>query len=106
MQDTQLEGTVHVQVGRGLNALLHNIFDHTAHHLLPTIPLYRLPAAQAAVETAFPSRVIVERLTIKRFLRIVRTCELYDPKARRWMRFKDAGQYGRTACGPAEITPP
>src|SRR5262249_43310899 len=58
-----VRNTPHIVLPLGLNRLFHNFFEHTAHHADPRIPLYRLPAAQAELETAFGTEVVVETLT-------------------------------------------
>ena len=46
----QLRSTTHVTFPWPIERLLHNIMDHPAHHIDPTIPLYELPASQKLLE--------------------------------------------------------
>ncbi len=86
--EAQLSETIHVRFPRPINLLLHHILEHTAHHLRPTIPLYRLESAQAALEDAFPDHVKVLDWTPSRYLRSIRACKLYDYGQHRWLTFE------------------
>ena len=93
--EPQLRGSVHVVFPLGLGALLHNIMDHTAHHIDPLIPLFHVPDAQRAIERHFEAPIFgtpilkpkVQTWTLKFFLDAVRTCKLYDYDAHRWLDF-------------------
>jgi omega-6 fatty acid desaturase (delta-12 desaturase) len=91
-----VRSTTHMVLPFGLGRLLHNILDHTAHHVDPRIPLYHLPEAQAALESTYPQDVPVERLTVRYVLRLLRTCRLYDYQKRQWL------DYDGTPTGPAQ----
>ena len=82
-----VRSTTHTVLPLGLNRLTHSILDHTAHHVDPRVPLYHLPAAQAALEAAYPEDVPVERLTPLYVLRLLRTCRLYDYDRRQWLDY-------------------
>ena len=82
----QLSCTVHAVLPRPLDALLHFIMQHTAHHLDVTIPLYQLRRAQAALE-AESSRIVVYRWTPFTFFRHLRVCKLYDFDRQVWVGF-------------------
>ncbi|MEX2169095.1 MAG: fatty acid desaturase [Pirellulales bacterium] len=84
----QLESSVHVIFPGPINFIFHWIMEHTAHHLRPSIPLYRLPAAQRLIESRERDRIIVFRWSIAAHLDVVRRCKLYDFRARRWMDFE------------------
>ena len=86
----QLTSTTHMVLPRPLGRMLHNIMDHPAHHIDPTIPLYELPASQELLEEQAPEHSIVVPLTLGEFLRICRLCKLYDYRQHRWLDF--AGQ--------------
>jgi omega-6 fatty acid desaturase (delta-12 desaturase) len=91
-----VRSTVHMILPLKLNPLMHNILEHTAHHLDPRIPLYHLPGAQAALEAAYPEQVPVERFTPGYVLRLLRTCRLYDFERRQWL------DYDGTPTSPAQ----
>jgi omega-6 fatty acid desaturase (delta-12 desaturase) len=82
----QTRATVHVVAPGPLNFLLHRIMEHTAHHLDVTVPLYRLSAAQAALERECAG-IVVERWTPRSFVRHIRACKLYDYSLRQWLDF-------------------
>jgi omega-6 fatty acid desaturase (delta-12 desaturase) len=85
---SQVEGTVHVVFPRWLEVLLHNIMEHTAHHIDTRVPLYHLNNAQRAVEDAFgPERVITEQFSFAGMSRVFRVCQLYDYETHQWMSF-------------------
>ena len=84
----QLENTVNVIFPGPINSLLHNIMDHTAHHLDVNVPLYALPAAQRVVEEHYPDDVVVQRWSWSHFLNCVRICKLYDYERHEWLDFE------------------
>ena len=79
--------TVHVVLPPFIDAVLHRIMNHTAHHLDVTVPLYGLVEAQRAVESDPAAGVIVYRWTPFTFLRHLRVCKLYDFERRCWTGF-------------------
>lgn len=90
----------HIILPFGLNRLMHNFFDHTAHHIDPRIPVYRLPAAQRELEAALPGETAVERLTPGYFLRLLRVCRLYDFERHCWL-----GYDGQPSTHPQPLAP-
>lgn len=85
---SQVEGTVHVVFPRWVELLLHNIMEHTAHHIDTRVPLYRLEDAQRAVEASFgEERVISEPFTFAGMSRTFATCQLYDYTMHQWLSF-------------------
>jgi len=86
----QVRATVHVELPRWVELLLHNITVHGAHHVDPRIPFRHLPHAQRRIESAFSSEVIVERWSLRSFVATTRTCQLYDFEARQWRTFREA----------------
>ena len=87
----QVQGTVHIVFPRWIEALLHNIMEHTAHHVDTRVPLYHLTTAQAAVEAAFgEENVISEPFTFEGMARTFRTCQLYDFERHQWLSFDGA----------------
>jgi omega-6 fatty acid desaturase (delta-12 desaturase) len=85
---SQVEGTVHVVFPRWIELLLHNIMEHTAHHIDTRVPLYHLANAQHAVEEAFgEERVITQQFTFAGMSRVFRVCQLYDFDAHQWLSF-------------------
>jgi omega-6 fatty acid desaturase (delta-12 desaturase) len=85
----QVRATVHVELPRWLELLLHNITVHSAHHVDPRIPFTHLPQAQRRIESAFIQDVIVERWSLGSFIAVTRTCQLYDYDAHKWRTFRE-----------------
>jgi omega-6 fatty acid desaturase (delta-12 desaturase) len=83
----QVLGTAHVRFPRVMDFLFLNIFEHTAHHVDPLIPLYQLAQSQSALETAFPG-VITKVGASPMFLwDTTKRCKLYDYREHCWLDF-------------------
>jgi omega-6 fatty acid desaturase (delta-12 desaturase) len=84
----QVQGSVHVVFPRWIERLLHNIMEHTAHHVDTRVPLYRLTDAQSAIEAAFgEENVISEPFSFAGMRRTFRSCQLYDYETHQWLTF-------------------
>lgn len=83
----QVESSVRVRLPWFAEKLLHNIMDHTAHHVDPKIPLYNLPAQQTRLEGAFANEIVIEPWNLLAFARTLRACKLYDYENHRWLAF-------------------
>jgi len=81
-----LGATLHLQAPL-LDALLHRILQHPAHHLDMTIPFYRLRAAQLRLKALAPQHVQVRRLTWAYYWQVARQCKLYDYRQQKWCPF-------------------
>jgi omega-6 fatty acid desaturase (delta-12 desaturase) len=85
---SQVQGTVHIVFPRWIEVLLHNIMEHTAHHVDMKVPLYHLTDAQRTIEAAFgEENVVTEAFSFRGISRTFRTCQLYDYRAHRWVSF-------------------
>jgi acyl-lipid omega-6 desaturase (Delta-12 desaturase) len=84
----QLRSSTHTVLPWPLGRLLHNIMDHPAHHIDPTIPLYELPASQKLLEDRAPEHSVIVNLTPWEYLRICRICKLYDYRRHCWTDFE------------------
>lgn len=82
----QIDNSVHVEFPPLVSKLLHNIMDHTAHHLDVRIPLFHLPAAQRELEKDFDT-VPVQRWSWSAYADNCRRCQLYDFDRQRWLYF-------------------
>lgn len=85
--DTQVRGTVHIEFPWILRMLLHNINEHTAHHINPRVPLYELKSAQAGVREVLNGDVMVVRWSPRVMRDTLRRCKLYDFREHRWLDF-------------------
>lgn len=83
----QVQATVHVELPRWIELLLHNITVHSAHHVDPRISFQHLPDAQRRLESVFTSDITVERWSLRSFISVTRTCKLYDYDAHEWRPF-------------------
>lgn len=81
----QIEGTVHVTWPLWFDLAFHNIFQHTAHHADKHVPLYNLRDSQRRLRSAFPRAVTEQKGSLRNLRQVLKTCRLYDYRARRWM---------------------
>lgn len=83
--------TVHLTFGRLLgvrvSALLHEIMEHTAHHVDMRVPLYHLAAAQRLLETRLPGRIVIQQFSWRWYFDTTRRCKLYDIGRHCWTDF-------------------
>ena len=99
----QLKSTAHVLFAPFIERILHNIMDHPAHHIDPTIPLYELTRSQKLLEQMTPEHSVVIRWTLWDYFRVCRSCKLYDFRRHCWTDF--AGR-PTTACGLSGLPRP
>ena len=79
-----------------LHFLTHNISIHTAHHVLPLVPFYNLPKAQAALKAAYPGLVRERKFRFSELWKILRECHFYDERTGYYVtRPTSASQVGR-----------
>lgn len=83
----QLKSTAHVVFPWPVGMILHNIMEHTAHHLDPSIPLYELPRSQKQLEESCPEHAVVIRWTLWDYFRTCAACKLYDFRRHCWTDF-------------------
>jgi omega-6 fatty acid desaturase (delta-12 desaturase) len=79
--------TVHLTFRSRMGTFLHNIMEHTAHHVDMGVPLYRLPEAQALLERELAGHIVVQPFSWRWYAQTARRCKLYDFAARRWTDF-------------------
>jgi omega-6 fatty acid desaturase (delta-12 desaturase) len=84
----QVESTVHVIMPWYLEFVTAHIMQHTAHHVDPKIPLYRLTESQLCLEGAYPKNIVVEQWTFTTLGRTLARCKLYDYDHHRWLNFR------------------
>jgi len=71
--------TTDYRYSRPLLFLTHNISIHTAHHVAPKVPFYRLNEAQAALRTALPGMIREKPFSWRALYGAARRCHLHDP---------------------------
>lgn len=79
--------TVHLTFHYNMGALVHHIFEHTAHHVDMSIPLYHLKSAQAKLEHILPERIVIQPFSWGWYFRTAGACKLYDYKNKVWTDF-------------------
>ncbi|WP_228124507.1 fatty acid desaturase [Glaciimonas soli] len=79
--------TVHLTFRYRFGALMHNIMEHTAHHVDMSIPLYRLQEAQKILEVMLPLRIVIQKFSWRWYFDTARRCKLYDFRRRCWTDF-------------------
>lgn len=79
--------TVHLTFPLKIGALMHNIMEHTAHHVDMSVPLYHLKGAQAKLEAMLPQRIVIQPFSLRWYLDTARNCKLYDFAQQRWQKF-------------------
>lgn len=90
----QVRGTTHVHFPGPINRLIHNIMEHTAHHVDPRIPLYHLTDAQQQLEELH--QPVVTLFGVRSFLYTQRVCQLYDFTEHCWLSFSGNVTSART----------
>jgi acyl-lipid omega-6 desaturase (Delta-12 desaturase) len=83
----QVHATPHVHLPLWLHRLLHNVMDHTAHHVDPLIPMYRLPPAQRSLERTCRTDVVASPWSLRGYIRSLKVCRLYDYTGHQWLDF-------------------
>jgi omega-6 fatty acid desaturase (delta-12 desaturase) len=83
----QIQSVVHVELPRPIELILHNIMEHTAHHVDPRIPLYNLEDAQKKLEEAYGGDIVVVPWTLRGYFDTLRKCRLYDYANHQWLDF-------------------
>jgi omega-6 fatty acid desaturase (delta-12 desaturase) len=80
--------TVHLKFKYGIDAALHYIMEHTAHHVDMSVPLYRLKRVQAVLEARLPGRIVVQDFSWRWYFSTARRCKLYDYERLCWTDFE------------------
>jgi omega-6 fatty acid desaturase (delta-12 desaturase) len=84
----QTRTSIHVRYPQPIDWFLHWIMDHTAHHLQPAIPLYRLKDAQQQLEQQHGEQIVSYRFTFAAMRDILKACKLYDDQQGCWTDFE------------------
>jgi omega-6 fatty acid desaturase (delta-12 desaturase) len=79
--------TVHLTFPGKIGQILHNIMEHTAHHVDMSIPLYSLKEAQSMLEHLLPKRIVIQHFSLKWYFETARACKLYDFNTKQWLPF-------------------
>lgn len=90
----QVRGTGHTRFPSRINNWIHNVMEHTAHHVDPRIPLYFLPEAQGGLEQAHDPPQ--HKFTVRTFRYVQRVCRLYDFEAHCWLDYSGRATSSQT----------
>lgn len=105
-QTLQRRSAVHIIFPWPVNWVFHRIMEHTAHHLRPGIPLYRLLDGQRLIEGKADD-VIVQKWSIWSHLDTLARCKLYDTNRRCWTSYDGTAVHGTCKSnGHASAAPP
>lgn len=85
-QEHQATVSIHVEYIPPVDWFVHWIMDHTAHHLQPAIPLYRLRGAQNLIEQRF-NQVLKYHFSFRALIDTLKRCKLYDDEVGCWKDF-------------------
>ncbi len=80
-----------------MNRLLGSIMDHSAHHVDPGVPLYRLETAQERLESSLGDDIIVQQFSLRSLRTTLKVCKLYDYRHHRWTDFNASAGVSRAA---------
>lgn len=83
LEAAQRRSAVHIDFPGPVNWVFHRIMEHTAHHLRPGIPLYRLFDAQTVLENR-TSDIVVQKWSIRFHREVLARCKLFDLDRRCW----------------------
>lgn len=84
---TSIAGTVHVDIPVKLSGIYCDSMAHTAHHAMPTTPIYKLAKAQEILLEKYGDFIIQYKFTPQNYHRVVKACKLYDYKNQHWTDF-------------------
>ncbi|WP_010585544.1 fatty acid desaturase [Schlesneria paludicola] len=101
----QVRGTTHIQFPRFCDVILLNILEHSAHHVDPLIPLYRLPESQNALEDAYPQTVKIIAWNPLVLWKTLSCCKLYDYEQHRWLDFAGKPTTARQYIAGSSLAP-
>ncbi len=72
---------------RVLSTMVHDVYEHAAHHVNPRIPFHRLRAAQARLNEISADHIVSQRFSFAWLNDTFRRCKLYDYERNRWLDF-------------------
>lgn len=100
----QVRATPHLFFPAGFRWMMRHVMDHTAHHADPSVPLYHLSDAQKSLEKGYRRDIVRVIWTVGGFLRMLRTCRLYDYHTHRWVDY-DGTPLTASLLAPLTPTP-
>lgn len=98
--------TAHVIFPSLLTRWFHNIMEHGAHHGHPALPMHQLADVQSQLETVHGAAIVRYRWTLREYLRITRTCKLFDLDQCCWTDFNGHPTTAAIAAVPTPQSSP
>lgn len=104
--------SVHLEFPKWLKLLVHNVYDHGAHHVCPAIPCYELHRAQKRLNELLGDYAVSDRFTFEWLFNTMRTCRLYDYVNHCWLDYDGTALTASTLVvdnadlGKAEVRKP
>lgn len=83
-----IRGTTHSVFPHWVGLLFANAMEHTAHHALTAIPVYKLPDAEKKLLARYKGAVVEQTFGPRGYAAIVKACKLYDYRRQCWTDFK------------------
>lgn len=83
-----IAGATDVELPLSWSELYSAVMRHTAHHALPSVPIYRLENAQELLAGHYGDAVISYKFSIAEYAKILRACKLYDFDRHCWTDFE------------------
>jgi omega-6 fatty acid desaturase (delta-12 desaturase) len=91
--------SLHLDFPKLIKALMHNVYEHAAHHANVRIPFHRLADAQAELNALVGEQAVVQPFSFKWLHETLRDCRLYDYEKHQWLDFDGK------PTGPVNVTP-
>tara|TARA_R110000824_G_scaffold366730_1_gene555493 strand:- start:102675 stop:103931 length:1257 start_codon:yes stop_codon:yes gene_type:complete len=95
-----IRGAAHVDLPFEFLRLFSWVMVHNAHHALPSVPIYKLPEAQARLIAAYGDDIVRYRFTLGTYRQVYKACKLFDYDAKQWTDFK-----GNPTADPIDMRP-
>jgi omega-6 fatty acid desaturase (delta-12 desaturase) len=95
-----IRGAAHVDLPFDFLPLFKWVMLHNAHHALPSVPIYKLPEAQAKLIEAYGEDIVRYKFTIGAYRAVYRACKLFDYERKQWTDFS-----GNPTAVPIDMRP-
>lgn len=82
-----IRGTTHSVFPTWIGLLFANAMEHTAHHALTAIPVYKLPDAEKKLLARYKGAVVEQIFGPRGYAAILKACKLYDYRRQCWTDF-------------------
>lgn len=91
--------SLHLNFPKPIKALMHNVYEHAAHHANVRIPFHRLPDAQRELNEISGDAAVVQKFSFGWLHETLRDCRLYDYENHQWLDFDGK------PTGPVTVSP-